>query len=120
MAILLLNLVLTIVTLAAQLVTQLITSTTLTDSILTQDANPGGAVVTVGGRMRVTGELDVDAGLADSTGKTGDAGMLLSSTGGGATLWVIPPGAGSGVYPFTTRLSFKLVSISPPVKYVVP
>jgi len=86
-----------------------VTSTTLTDSILTQDANPGGAVVTVGGRMRVTGELDVDAGLADSTGKTGDAGMLLSSTGGGATLWVIPPGAGSGVYPFTTRLSFTIV-----------
>jgi len=72
----------------------------LTDSILTQDANPGGAVVTVGGRMRVTGELDVDAGLKDSAGSTGLTGQLLSSTGGAATLWVNPSAGATAVFPF--------------------
>ena len=86
-------------------VTGAITST-LVDSILTQDVI-GGTTLTVAGEMTVTGsvsiagELDVEAGLADSTGKTGDAGQVLSSTGAAKTLWVPQTAAGGTTFTFT-------------------
>lgn len=51
-----------------------LTSTTLADSILTQNANPGGTTLTVTGNLYVTGAL------RDSTNKTGALGEVLKST----------------------------------------
>jgi len=51
-----------------------LTQTTLTDSILTQNANPGGTTLTITGNLYITGAL------RDSTNKTGALGEVLKST----------------------------------------
>ena len=51
-----------------------LTSTTLVDSILTQDANPGGTTLTIAGNISVTGTL------ADSNASVGTNGQVLTST----------------------------------------
>ena len=48
--------------------------TTLVDSILTQNANPGGTTLTITGNLYVTGAL------RDSTNKPGSQGQVLKST----------------------------------------
>tara|TARA_R100001369_G_C3306817_1_gene166670 strand:- start:812 stop:1399 length:588 start_codon:yes stop_codon:yes gene_type:complete len=78
-------------------------TTVLRDSIMSQDANPGGTTLTIAGNISVTGTL------ADSGGLVGTAGQVLSSTGTG-TQWIAAAagGAGTGVYPFTARTSFTI------------
>ena len=51
-----------------------LTSTTLVDSILTQNANPGGTTLTIAGNLYVTGAL------RDSTNNSGLQGQVLKST----------------------------------------
>ena len=51
-----------------------LTSTTLVDSILTQDANPGGTTLTIAGNLYVTGAL------RDSNNNPGAVGEVLKST----------------------------------------
>ena len=51
-----------------------LTSTTLVDSILTQDANPGGTTLTIAGNISITGTL------ADSNASVGTNGQVLTST----------------------------------------
>ena len=97
------------------------TSTTVTDSIITDD----GSSITIGGNVSasnlsgtntgdqvlptlttlgglstsggiISGNLKVTGELLDSTGDTGASGQLLSSTGSG-TNWVTPSAASSGV-----------------------
>ena len=51
-----------------------LTSTTLVDSILTQNANPGGTTLTIAGNLYVTGALRA------SDGKSGAQGEVLKST----------------------------------------
>ena len=69
-----------------------LTSTTLTDSILTQNANPGGTILTVAGNLYVTGAL------RDSTNKPGALGEVLKSTVTG-TQWGLVSGS-TEVIPF--------------------
>ena len=52
-------------------------STTLVDSILTQNANPGGTTLTIAGNISITGTL------ADNNGNIGVLGKVLTSTGAG-------------------------------------
>ena len=58
-----------------------LTQTTLVNSIMSQDANPAGTTITVAGNLEVTGTLEVDAALQDSTGSTGTTNQQLVSTG---------------------------------------
>ena len=51
-----------------------VVSTTLVDSIMKQNANPGGTILTVAGNLYVTGAL------RDSTNKPGALGEVLKST----------------------------------------
>ena len=51
-----------------------LTSTTLVDSILTQNANPGGTTLTIAGNISITGTL------ADSNASVGTNGQVLTST----------------------------------------
>jgi len=51
-----------------------LTSTTLVDSILTQNANPGGTTLNVAGNISITGTL------ADSNASVGTNGQVLTST----------------------------------------
>jgi len=51
-----------------------LTQTTLVDSILTQDANPGGTTLTIAGNISITGTL------ADSNASVGTNGQVLTST----------------------------------------
>ena len=69
-----------------------LTSTTLADSILTQNANPGGTTLTVAGNLYVTGAL------RDSTNKSGAVGEVLKSTVTG-TEWGLVSGS-TEVIPF--------------------
>tara|TARA_Y100000022_G_C13176803_1_gene341363 strand:- start:144 stop:725 length:582 start_codon:yes stop_codon:yes gene_type:complete len=69
-----------------------ITYSELKDSIISQDAFPGGSQITVTGTLQATGAIK------DSTGSTGTNGQVLSSTGT-KTAWVDPAGAGTGVFP---------------------
>ena len=69
-----------------------LTSTTLADSILTQNANPGGTILTVTGNLYVTGAL------RDSTNKPGALGEVLKSTVTG-TEWGLVSGS-TEVIPF--------------------
>jgi len=59
--------------------------TELRDSIISQNAYPGGTTLTVAGNISVTGTF------ADSTGSTGTAGQILSSTATG-TAWTADAG----------------------------
>ena len=77
------------------------TTTQLRDSIMSQNAFPGGTTLTVAGNISVTGTF------TDSAGSTGTPGQVLSSVVGG-TQWVAAAGAGSGVYPFTARTLFEI------------
>ena len=69
-----------------------LTSTTLVDSILTQDANPGGTTLTIAGNLYVTGAL------RDSTNSPGALGEVLKSTVTG-TQWGLVSGS-TEVIPF--------------------
>ena len=69
-----------------------LTSTTLADSILTQNANPGGTTLTITGNLYITGAL------RDSTNKTGALGEVLKSTVTG-TQWGLVSGS-TEVIPF--------------------
>ena len=69
-----------------------LTQTTLVDSILTQDANPAGTTITVAGNISVTGTF------ADSTGATGTANQVLTSTVTG-TAWALVS-ASTEIIPF--------------------
>ena len=60
--------------------------TTLVDSIISQNANPGGNLILI------SGNLKVENAIQDSTGSPGTAGQVLSSTVTG-TQWVAAPGA---------------------------
>ena len=68
-----------------------LTSTTLVDSILTQDANPGGTTLTIAGNISVTGTF------ADSAGNVGVLGKVLTSTGVG-TVWGDAPQAPTFIF----------------------
>jgi len=68
-----------------------LTSTTLADSILTQDANPGGTTLTIAGNISVTGTF------ADSAGNVGVLGKVLTSTGVG-TVWGDAPQAPTFIF----------------------
>ena len=69
-----------------------LTSTTLADSILTQNANPGGTTLAIAGNLYVTGAL------RDSTNKSGALGEVLKSTVTG-TQWGLVSGS-TEVIPF--------------------
>ena len=66
--------------------------TTLVDSIMTQNANPGGTTLTIAGNISVTGSF------ADSAGKTGTNNQVLTSTGTGTT-WALVS-ASTEIIPF--------------------
>ena len=68
-----------------------LTSTTLADSILTQNANPGGTTLTIAGNISVTGTF------ADSAGNVGVLGKVLTSTGVG-TVWGDAPQAPTFIF----------------------
>ena len=68
-----------------------LTQTTLVDSILTQDANPGGTTLTIAGNISVTGTF------ADSAGNVGVLGKVLTSTGVG-TVWGDAPQAPTFIF----------------------
>ena len=69
-----------------------VVSTTLVDSIMKQNANPGGTILTVAGNLYVTGAL------RDSTNKPGALGEVLKSTVTG-TEWGLVSGS-TEVIPF--------------------
>ena len=66
--------------------------TTLVDSIMTQDVNPNGTTLTIAGNISVTGTI------ADSTGATGTANQVLTSTVTG-TAWALVS-ASTEIIPF--------------------
>ena len=69
-----------------------VVSTTLVDSIMKQNANPGGTTLTISGNLYVTGAL------RDSTNKPGALGEVLKSTVTG-TEWGLVSGS-TEVIPF--------------------
>ena len=60
-----------------------VVSTTLVDSIMTQDVNPNGTTLTIAGSFRATGAIQ------DSAGNPGTIGQILTSTVTG-TAWQVP------------------------------
>jgi hypothetical protein len=66
--------------------------TTLVDSIMTQDVNPNGTTLTIAGNISITGTI------ADSTGATGAANQVLTSTVTG-TAWALVQGS-TEIIPF--------------------
>lgn len=78
--------------------------TTLVDSIMTQNANPGGTILTITGNLSVTGTY------SDSTGAVGTAGQILSSTNTG-TAW-INNASSTGVFPFNANTNPFTVTIN--------
>jgi len=78
--------------------------TTLVDSIMTQNANPGGTILTITGNLSVTGTY------SDSTGAVGTAGQILSSTNTG-TAW-INNASNTGVFPFNANTNPFTVTIN--------
>tara|TARA_B100000780_G_scaffold39804_1_gene24738 strand:+ start:25 stop:615 length:591 start_codon:yes stop_codon:yes gene_type:complete len=81
-----------------------VVSTTLTDSILKQNANPGGTTLTVTGNISITGTV------GDSTGKTGLNTQVLSSTGVG-TSWVNAETGTTGIFPFVANTNPFTITI---------
>jgi hypothetical protein len=69
-----------------------LTQTTLVDSIMTQDVNPNGTTLTIAGNISITGTI------ADSTGATGTANQVLTSTVTG-TAWALVS-ASTEIIPF--------------------
>ena len=80
--------------------------TELKDSILSQNAYPGGNTITVAGNLKV------NAAILDSTGKTGTTGQVLTSTVTG-TSWENMVDS-SGVYPFIASTSPFVITINHP------
>lgn len=80
--------------------------TELRDSIISQNAYPGGTTLTVAGNIAVTGSF------ADSTGATGAAGQVLTSTVTG-TAWSNVVDS-SGVYPFVANTTPFVITINHP------
>jgi len=80
--------------------------TELRDSILSQNAYPGGNTLTVAGSLKVTGAI------IDSTNKTGTAGQVLTSTVTG-TAWENVVDS-SGVFPFIAGSSPFVITINHP------
>jgi len=78
----------------------------LRDSIMSQDAYPGGNTLTI------KGNLKVDGSFTDSTGKTGASGQVLTSTVTG-TSWENMVDS-SGVYPFIASTSPFVITINHP------
>lgn len=80
--------------------------TTLVDSIMSQDANPAGTILTIAGNLSVTGTF------VDSTGRTGTQDQVLTSTVTG-TAWSNVVDS-SGVYPFIANTSPFVITINHP------
>jgi hypothetical protein len=80
--------------------------TELRDSIISQNAYPGGTTLTVAGNIAVTGSF------ADSAGATGAAGQVLTSTVTG-TAWSNVVDS-SGVYPFVANTTPFVITINHP------
>ena len=78
-----------------------VTYSELKDSIISQDAFPGGTQITIAGTLQTTGAFK------DSFGATGTAGQLLSSTGA-KTQWIDNPGAGTGIFPNASALVWTI------------
>ena len=76
-------------------------TTQLRDTIITQDAYPGGSQITIAGTLQATGPIK------DSAGNTGTNGQILSSTGTG-TSWIDQTGAGTGVFPNISALVWNI------------
>ena len=81
-----------------------VTRTTLVDSIMTQNANPGGTTLTISGNISITGTV------GDSTGKTGFNNQVLSSTGVG-TSWVNAETGSTGIFPFVANTNPFTITI---------
>ena len=64
-----------------------VVQTTLVDSIMTQNANPGGTTLTIAGTLSVTADLSVTGAFRASDGKSGNQDQILKSTVTG-TQWV--------------------------------
>ena len=109
-----------------------VTQTTLVDSIISQDANPGGTKVTITGGLEVTGDLTLDAGLKDSSGSLGTNKQQLTSTGTGtewkdqtgifpnasALVWTITHNGDWGPYPSVTVINNNDVVLFGEVEYL--
>ena len=78
--------------------------TPLVDSIMTQNANPGGTTLTIAGSLSVTGTY------SDSAGAVGLAGQVLSSTATG-TAWT-NAGSATGEFPFNANTNPFTVTIN--------
>ena len=78
--------------------------TTLVDSIMSQDANPAGTILTITGSLSVTGTY------GDSTGAVGTAGQILSSTAVG-TAW-INNASSTGEFPFNANVNPFTITIN--------
>ena len=78
--------------------------TTLVDSIMSQDANPAGTILTITGSLSVTGTY------GDSTGAVGTAGQILSSTATG-TAW-INNASNTGEFPFNANVNPFTITIN--------
>ena len=81
-----------------------LTQTTLVDSIMSQDANPAGTILTITGSLSVTGTY------GDSTGAVGTAGQILSSTAVG-TAW-INNASNTGEFPFVANTNPFTITIN--------
>ena len=81
-----------------------LTQTTLVNSIMKQNANPGGTTLTVTGNISITGTI------ADSTGGTGLNTQVLSSTGAG-TSWVNAETGTTGIFPFVANTNPFTITI---------
>ena len=64
-----------------------VVQTTLVDSIMTQNANPGGTTLAIAGTLSVTADLSVTGAFRASDGKSGNQDQILKSTVTG-TQWV--------------------------------
>ena len=78
--------------------------TTLVDSIMSQDANPAGTILTIAGNLSVTGTY------SDSAGAVGLAGQVLSSTVTG-TAWT-NAGSATGEFPFNANVNPFTITIN--------
>jgi hypothetical protein len=81
-----------------------LTQTTLVDSIMSQDANPAGTILTITGNLSVTGTY------SDSAGAVGAAGQILSSTNTG-TAW-INNASNTGEFPFNANTNPFTITIN--------
>ena len=100
--------------------------TTLTNSIMAQDASPGGTTLTITGNLSVTGEY------RDSSGTAGTNKQQLTSTGTGtawkdqtgvfpnvsALVWTITHNGDWGPYPSVTVINNNDVVLFGEVEYL--